>query len=109
MPCDDGGAGGDSMADAIQVLEGGYGPLPQARFAVVAARFNEAIVEHLIRGSLDALRRHGVPDAHVTLVKVPGAYELPWACSRVVASKKVDAVIALGCVIRGATPHFDYV
>jgi 6,7-dimethyl-8-ribityllumazine synthase len=97
------------MADAIQVFEGGYAPPKQARFAVVAARFNEAIVEHLIRGALDALKRHGVPDANVLLVKVPGAYELPWACRRVVAGQKVDAVIALGCVIRGATPHFDYV
>jgi len=97
------------MAETIQLFEGGYAAPPQARFAVVAARFNDAIVDNLIRGALDALRRHGVPDANVLLVKVPGAYELPWACQRVARSKKVDAVIALGCVIRGATPHFDYV
>lgn len=97
------------MADAIQIFEGGFAPPQQARFAIVAARFNESIVEHLIRGALDALRRHGVADGNIVLVKVPGAYELPWACQRLLASQKVDAVIALGCVIRGATPHFDYV
>lgn len=97
------------MADSIRLLEGGYNPPQQARFAIVAARFNEAIVEHLIRGALETLRRQGVPEANIVLVKVPGAYELPWACRRLCEKKKVDAVIALGCVIRGATPHFDYV
>jgi 6,7-dimethyl-8-ribityllumazine synthase len=93
----------------IVSFEGGYATPKGARFAVVAARFNDAIVDHLIRGALDTLRRHGVPDANVVLVKVPGAFELPWACRRVLATQKLDAVIALGCVIRGATPHFDYV
>ncbi len=80
-----------------------------ARLAIVAARFNEQIVDSLLQGARDALRRHGVADANVLVVRVPGAFELPLACQRIASSGKVDAVIALGCVIRGDTPHFDYV
>jgi 6,7-dimethyl-8-ribityllumazine synthase len=80
-----------------------------ARFALVATRFNHFIVDRLVEGALDALRRHGVDDKNVTLVRVPGSFELPVVVHRIAKSKKVDAVIALGCVIRGATPHFDYV
>jgi 6,7-dimethyl-8-ribityllumazine synthase len=97
------------MADGIKRFEGNYATPQGAHFALVAARFNESIVDHLIRGALDTLSRHGVPDANISLTKVPGAFELPWACQRICKSGKVDAVIALGCVIRGATPHFDYV
>src|ERR1700727_3042587 len=80
-----------------------------ALFAVVASRFNHFIVDHLVEGALDALARHGGDRAHVTLVRVPGAWEVPLACQRIAKSSKVDAVIALAAVIRGATPHFDYV
>ena len=80
-----------------------------ARFAVVASRFNHFIVDRLVEGAVDALVRHGADAKDVTVVRVPGAFELPLVVRRLAASKKVDAVIALGAVIRGATPHFDYV
>ena len=79
------------------------------RFAIVAARFNSFIVERLVEGALDALRRHGADLSKVTVVHVPGAWEIPFACARLAKSKKVDAVIALGAVIRGSTPHFEHV
>lgn len=97
------------MVEANKRLEGSYASPQGARFAVVAARFNDAIVDRLVEGALDTLRRHAVPDANITLVRAPGAFELPLVCQRLAASGKLDAVIALGCVIRGATPHFDYV
>jgi len=80
-----------------------------ARFAIVAARFNSFIVERLVEGAIDALRRHGAEASAITIVRVPGAWEIPFACARLAKSEKVDAVIALGAVIRGATPHFDHV
>jgi len=80
-----------------------------ARFAIVASRFNSFIVERLLEGALDALRRHGADPGKITVVHVPGAWEIPFACARLANSKKVDAVIALGAVIRGSTPHFEHV
>ncbi len=79
------------------------------RYAIVASRFNDFITARLLDGALDALRRHGVPDDAITVAWVPGAFELPIVCRRLVASGKHDAVIALGAVIRGSTAHFDYV
>jgi 6,7-dimethyl-8-ribityllumazine synthase len=79
------------------------------RFALVAGRFNETITEQLVNGALDCLRRHGADDGSISIVRVPGAFEIPLACQRLAQSGEVDAVIALGAVIRGATPHFDYV
>jgi 6,7-dimethyl-8-ribityllumazine synthase len=79
------------------------------RVAVVAARFNEVIVERLVDGAVGALVRHGADPADVTVAWVPGAYEVPVVADRLAASEDVDAVIALGCVVRGSTPHFDYV
>jgi 6,7-dimethyl-8-ribityllumazine synthase len=79
------------------------------RFGVVAARFNEFVVEPLIRGALDALRRHGVGDKQIDLVRVPGAFDIPVAARKMALSHRYDALIALGAVIRGQTPHFDYV
>src|SRR5262249_29181840 len=70
---------------------------------------NSVVVEALVRGAEDALLRHGVRGGDITLVRVPGAWEIPWACRRIVESGKTDALIALGAVIRGSTPHFDYV
>jgi 6,7-dimethyl-8-ribityllumazine synthase len=79
------------------------------KFAIVAARFNDFVVEPLLRGALDALGRNGA-DAHaVSVVRVPGAFELPLIVRRLALSKRFDAIIALGAVIRGDTPHFDYV
>jgi 6,7-dimethyl-8-ribityllumazine synthase len=79
------------------------------RFALVASRFNGLIVEPLIAGAIDAIVRAGGKDEDITVVRCPGAFELPQVVRRVLARGQVDAVIALGAVIRGATPHFDYV
>ena len=79
------------------------------KVAIVAARFNDFIVDRLINGALDYLERHGIDDADVTLVRVPGAFELPLVCRKLAACGKYSGVLALGAVIRGGTPHFDYV
>lgn len=79
------------------------------RYALVAGRFNSFIVEHLINGAVDTLVRHGVESKDIDLIHAPGAFEIPLLVQKAAASKKYDAVIALGCVIRGATPHFEYV
>lgn len=79
------------------------------RIAIVAARFNRFIVEQLLEGALDALERQGVAEADRALVWVPGAYEIPLVADQFAASGRYDAVIALGAVIRGGTPHFDFV
>ena len=80
-----------------------------ARFTIVASRFNDFIVESLIKGALSCLRRHGAADSNIDIVRVPGAYEMPLAVDKVAALRRSDGIIALGAVIRGATPHFDYV
>ena len=77
------------------------------KVAIVASRFNSFITDRLIEGAVDALRRHGVEEKDISLVKVPGSFELPLAVRRA-SSGKVDAVVALGALIRGGTPHFDY-
>ena len=79
------------------------------RFAVLASRFNETIVQKLVDGAMDALVRHGARADDVDLVWVPGAWELPITARRLLASERYDAIVALGAVIRGDTPHFDYV
>lgn len=80
-----------------------------ARFTIVASRFNDFIVESLIKGALSCLRRHGAADSNIDIVRVPGAYEMPLAVDKIAALRRADGIIALGAVIRGATPHFDYV
>ena len=92
-----------------RTIEGNLVVPKGARFALVATRFNHFIVDRLLEGALDALVRHGADAKNLTVIRVPGAWELPAVVGRLCASKKVDAVIALGAVIRGATPHFDYV
>jgi 6,7-dimethyl-8-ribityllumazine synthase len=79
------------------------------RFCIVSARFNESIVERLIQGALDTLKRHGADESAIHHVRVPGCFELPLAVQRIAKSRQYDGVVALGTVIRGATPHFDYV
>ena len=79
------------------------------RFAILAARFNDFVVEPLIRGALDALRRHGVLDKQIDIVRVPGAFDIPIVARKLALAQRYEALIALGCVIRGQTPHFDYV
>lgn len=78
-------------------------------FAIVVSRFNDFISSKLVEGALDALKRHGMDDEKLTLVKVPGAFEIPMTAKRLAKSGKYDAVICLGAVIRGGTPHFEYV
>jgi 6,7-dimethyl-8-ribityllumazine synthase len=97
------------MHPSINTLEGDFTPLQDARFALVAARFNSFIVQNLIDGAVDALRRHGVPEANIDLVWTPGSFELPLAAQRLAASERYDGIVALGAIIRGGTPHFEYV
>jgi 6,7-dimethyl-8-ribityllumazine synthase len=80
-----------------------------ARFGIVAGRFNSFIVDSLLAGALDTLKRHGMAEENITVVRVPGAYEIPLVAQRLAASNKYDALIAVGAVIRGGTPHFEYV
>lgn len=79
------------------------------RFAIVVSRFNSFITERLLEGALDALKRHGAEEKQIAIYKVPGAFEIPLAAKLLAKKKEYDAVICLGTVIRGATPHFDYV
>ena len=92
----------------VKITEGDLHPR-EARFAIVASRFNEFVVNALVKGSLDCLDRHGVDKNAIQIIKVPGAYEIPLAVSKLARAKRVDGIIALGAVIRGATSHFDYV
>jgi 6,7-dimethyl-8-ribityllumazine synthase len=102
---------------SYRVVEGTLLVPKGARFAVIATRFNQFIVDHLVGGAMDAIARHGGDLANVTLVRVPGAWEMPIAAQQIArkggggagSPEKVDAIIAVGCVIRGSTPHFDYV
>ena len=80
-----------------------------ASMTIVVARFNEFVVDSLLKGALDTLKRHGVQEKQITIVKVPGAFELPLAAKKAAEVDGCDAVIVLGAVIRGGTPHFDYV
>lgn len=79
------------------------------KVAIAAARFNDFIVDRLLGGALDYLHRHGIDDAALTIARVPGAFELPLVCQKLARSGKFNGIVALGAVIRGATPHFDYV
>jgi 6,7-dimethyl-8-ribityllumazine synthase len=79
------------------------------RVTIVAARFNELIVESLIKGAIHCLRQHGATDSAIELIRVPGAYEMPLAVEKIAAARRADGIIAIGAVIRGGTPHFDYV
>jgi 6,7-dimethyl-8-ribityllumazine synthase len=79
------------------------------RFGVVITRFNDFVVEPLLRGAVDALKRHGAADKQIEVVRVPGAFDLPVAARKLALSRRYEALIALGAVIRGQTPHFDYV
>ena len=78
-------------------------------FGIVASRFNEFITARLLDGALDALRRHGADEDKITVARVPGSYEIPLVAKKMAASHQYDAVICLGTVIRGATPHFEYI
>lgn len=102
-----------------RIVEGNLVVPKGARFAIVASRFNHFIVDRLVEGAVDAIARHGGSASDVTIVRVPGAWEIPLAVQRLAATatagasskraRKVDGIIALAAVIRGSTPHFDYV
>jgi 6,7-dimethyl-8-ribityllumazine synthase len=79
------------------------------RFVIVAARFNDLIVRNLVDGAVDTLKRHGAAESDIDVVRVPGAFELPLAAQRLARLRRYDAIVALGAVIRGQTPHFDFV
>lgn len=110
------------MAVSPRIVEGNVVVPKGARFGIVASRFNHFIVDHLVGGALDALVRHGADEANLTVVRVPGAWEIPVAVQRLARGAsdeggkrggkqgaRLDAIIALAAVIRGSTPHFDYV
>ena len=92
----------------VKIIEGEFAGA-SANYAIVISRFNSFIVDSLEAGALDCLLRHGVPESSITLIKVPGAFELPLAAQKAAQSEQYDAIIALGAVIRGSTPHFDFV
>ena len=92
----------------IKFIEGDY-QLASARFGIAVARFNSFIVDRLLEGALEALQKHGVMERDITVVKVPGAYELPLAVKMMLDQNSYDGIIAVGAVIRGGTPHFEYV
>ena len=91
-----------------RILEGDLLP-PPGRYAIVAARFNDLVVDRLTAGALDALHRHGVSDDRTDVVRVPGAFEIPMVARKLAGGGKYAAVICLGCVIRGDTDHYDHV
>jgi 6,7-dimethyl-8-ribityllumazine synthase len=90
------------------LFEGNFSP-PAGRFAIVAARFNAFVVDQLLAGAIDALRRHGVTDDRIDTVRVPGSFEIPPVAQKLGRSGTYAAVICLGCVIRGETGHYDHV
>lgn len=92
----------------IKVVEGDFAA-SKGRYALLVSRWNSFVVESLKEGALDTLRRHGIKDDQVTIFYAPGAFEFPLVAQRIAAKGEFDAIIALGAVIRGGTPHFDYV
>ncbi len=93
---------------AIKTIEGAL-TVHNTRFCLVVARFNSFVVESLLEGAVDALKRHGADDSDITIIRVPGAFEMPLVLEKVAANGEYDAIVALGAVIRGGTPHFDFV
>lgn len=93
----------------VQRIEGLLHQAQQDRYAILVGRFNSFVVEHLLEGAIDTLKRHGVAEQNITVAYAPGAWELPVVAKKLAQSQKYDAVIALGAVIRGSTPHFDFV
>lgn len=92
----------------IKVIEGDFKSV-SGKYALLVSRWNSFVVEHLKDGALDTLRRHGVPDDDIEIIYAPGAFEFPLTAQKLAESKKYSAIIALGAVIRGGTPHFEYV
>lgn len=95
--------------NGIKTIEGDFGSAKGKKFAFVVTRWNSFIVSHLLEGAVDYLARHGVSKDDMTIVYCPGAFEIPLTVKKIAAQKQYDAIIALGAVIRGGTPHFEYV
>jgi 6,7-dimethyl-8-ribityllumazine synthase len=93
----------------IMTIEGQLYKSTSARYALIVGRFNHFVVDALVEGAIDVLRRHGVPDGQITIIKAPGAWELPLIAKTVALKGEYDAIIALGAIIRGGTPHFEFV
>lgn len=96
------------MTDRVKSIDGELSARG-LRIGIVAARFNDFIVDRLVAAAVDTLVAHGAEHADLQIVRVPGAYEMPLTAKKMASSRRFDAIVALGCVIRGATPHFDYV
>jgi len=96
------------MREKMVTIEGDM-VAKSGKFALLVARFNSFVVESLVEGAVDALKRHGVAESDIEIIRVPGAFEMPIAAQRIASNKKYDAIVALGAVIRGGTPHFEYV
>jgi 6,7-dimethyl-8-ribityllumazine synthase len=96
------------MDERIKTIEGDFNARG-LRFGIVASRFNDFIVDRLLDAAVSTLQKHGVASADIEVVRVPGAFETPLAIKKLAASRRYQALIALGCVIRGATPHFEHV
>jgi 6,7-dimethyl-8-ribityllumazine synthase len=96
------------MVTNVTTVEGDFTAC-DARYTLLVGRFNSFVVESLVEGALDTLRRHGVAESNIRIVRVPGAFEMPIAAQKIARAGNVDAIIALGAVIRGGTPHFEYV
>lgn len=94
---------------AIRRIEGLLHLASEGRYAILVGRFNSFVVEHLLDGAIDTLKRHGVNEDNITVIHAPGAWELPIVAKKLATSNQFDAIIALGAVIRGSTPHFDFV
>ena len=94
---------------SIRTIEGQLNQGVEDRYAILVGRFNSFVVEPLLDGAVDTLKRHGVNADNITIVRAPGAWELPVVAKKLAAGGKYDAIIALGAVIRGSTPHFDFV
>jgi 6,7-dimethyl-8-ribityllumazine synthase len=93
----------------LKIVEGFLNKAEKYRFGIVVSRFNSALTDRLLEGALDCLKRHGVREENIVVAKVPGAWEIPLVAKKLAKRSDIDAVIALGVVIRGATPHFEYV
>jgi len=93
----------------IKTYEGDFKDTTGAKFAIVVTRWNSFVVESLLQGAIDSLVRHGINESDIEVYRIPGAFEMPLAVKRVAETKKYDAIVALGAVIRGGTPHFEYV
>lgn len=99
----------NEQKNAITHIDGALHQNADAKIAIAVGRFNGFVVESLVEGALDALIRHGVAGQNITIVRVPGAFELPLTAQRLAKSNKFNAIVVLGAVIRGSTPHFDFV